>query len=298
MLDPHSRRRDPQPGVVYLVGAGPGDPGLLTLRAAELLAGATEVYYDYLVSGGVLARCAAGARLVNVGKVGHGPATAQGEIERQLVASARAGHRVVRLKGGDPLLFGRGAEEALALDAAGIPFEIVPGVSSALAVPAYAGIPVTARGHAASVGDRHRAFDLRRAGADSRRRHDRRPDGRRERRRDSRSTDRDGPVAGDPGRGRRVGHVRTAARRDLHARRSAGRHRPRRPRRASRSMVIGEVVRLRQRLDWCGAAAVGLIGRLGSDRIGGQWTCASLDGGSTYKYVRALDFAVRSARNR
>jgi uroporphyrin-III C-methyltransferase len=138
-------------GTVYLVGAGPGDPGLLTVRAAELLAGASVIYYDYLVSDDVLARCNPRARLVNVGKVGHGPQTAQETIESQLVAAARAGHKVVRLKGGDPLLFGRGAEEALALCAAGIPFEIVPGVSSALAAPAYAGIPVTARGYAASV---------------------------------------------------------------------------------------------------------------------------------------------------
>jgi uroporphyrin-III C-methyltransferase len=141
----------PRAGTVYLVGAGPGDPGLLTMRASELLAGASVVFHDYLVSDGVLARCSPEARLVNVGKIGHGPQTAQGSIETQLVAWARAGHRVVRLKGGDPLLFGRGAEEALALVAAGIPFEIVPGVSSALAVPAYAGIPVTARGYAASV---------------------------------------------------------------------------------------------------------------------------------------------------
>ena len=141
----------PHAGTVYLVGGGPGDPGLLTVRAAELLAGASMVFYDYLISDAVLARCSPQARLVNVGKVGHGPQTAQGAIEQQLVAAARAGHQVVRLKGGDPLLFGRGAEEALALAAAGIPFEIVPGVSSALAAPAYAGIPVTARGYAASV---------------------------------------------------------------------------------------------------------------------------------------------------
>jgi uroporphyrin-III C-methyltransferase len=141
----------PASGTVYLVGAGPGDPGLLTLRAADLLAGATEIYYDHLVSDGVLARCPPGARLVNVGKIGHGPQTAQHDIERQLVNAARAGHRVVRLKGGDPMLFGRGAEEALALEAAGVPFEVVPGVSSALAVPASAGIPLTARGYASSV---------------------------------------------------------------------------------------------------------------------------------------------------
>jgi uroporphyrin-III C-methyltransferase len=136
---------------VYLVGAGPGDPGLLTVRACEVLATATEVYHDWLVSDAVLARCHPEALLVNVGKVGHGPHTAQREIERLLVASARAGHSVVRLKGGDPLVFGRGAEEAMALHKAGIPFEIVPGVSSALAAPAYAGIPVTARGYATSV---------------------------------------------------------------------------------------------------------------------------------------------------
>ena len=138
-------------GTVYLVGAGPGDPGLLTVRAAELLADATTVYYDYLVGDGILARCRPAARLVNVGKIGHGPQTAQGDIERQLIDAARAGHVVVRLKGGDPFVFGRGAEEALALADAGVRFEIVPGVSSAIAVPACAGIPVTARGMATSV---------------------------------------------------------------------------------------------------------------------------------------------------
>jgi uroporphyrin-III C-methyltransferase len=138
-------------GVVYLVGAGPGDPGLLTIRAAELLARADVVFHDYLVSEAVLARCHEGARLVDVGKVGHGPQCAQSAIETRLIEAARSGLSVVRLKGGDPLLFGRGAEEALALFAAGIPFEIVPGVSSAFAAPAYAGIPLTARGIAKSV---------------------------------------------------------------------------------------------------------------------------------------------------
>jgi len=141
----------PRPGAVYLVGAGPGDPGLLTLRAADLLAAATAVFHDYLVSAAVLSRCHRAALVVDVGKVGHGARTAQPEIEQRLIDAARGGHVVVRLKGGDPLLFGRGAEEALALQAAGVPFEIVPGVSAALAVPAYAGIPVTARGHAASI---------------------------------------------------------------------------------------------------------------------------------------------------
>jgi uroporphyrin-III C-methyltransferase len=119
--------------------------------SAELLAGATAVFHDYLVSAAVLSRCHPAALVADVGKIGHGARTAQRDIEQRLIAAAREGYAVVRLKGGDPLLFGRGAEEALALEAAGIPFEIVPGVSSALAVPAYAGIPVTARGHAASV---------------------------------------------------------------------------------------------------------------------------------------------------
>jgi len=116
-----------------------------------VLASADVVFHDYLVSEAVLARCRPDARLVNVGKIGHGPQTAQGAIEHLLIGAAREGRRVVRLKGGDPLLFGRGAEEAMALAEAGIPFEIVPGVTSALAVPAAAGIPLTARGVAGSV---------------------------------------------------------------------------------------------------------------------------------------------------
>lgn len=136
---------------MYIVGAGPGDPGLLTLRAAELLRSADVVLVDQLVSAEVVALCHPRATVVNVGKRGHGAFTPQPDIERRLVDEARAGKRVVRLKGGDPLLFGRGSEEAMALRRHGIPFEIVPGVSSALAVPAYAGIPVTARGLAGSV---------------------------------------------------------------------------------------------------------------------------------------------------
>ena len=142
----------PPSGTVFLVGAGPGDPGLLTVRALELIQQATIVLHDHLVSAAILARCSPRARLISVGKVGHGSRTEQRAIERQLIEHAR--HRrniVVRLKGGDPLLFGRGAEEASALRAAGIRFEIVPGVSSALAAPAYAGIPVTLRGVATSV---------------------------------------------------------------------------------------------------------------------------------------------------
>jgi uroporphyrinogen III methyltransferase/synthase len=109
------------------------------------------VLHDHLVSAEIIGHCNPEAHIIDVGKIGHGRHTTQGDIERQLIAHARAGQCVVRLKGGDPLLFGRGSEEAMALRAADIPFEIVPGVSSALAAPAYAGIPLTARGLATSV---------------------------------------------------------------------------------------------------------------------------------------------------
>ena len=136
-----------RPGTVALVGAGPGDPGLLTLRAAERLAQADVVLVDRLVHPDVLGHCRSDAEIVDVGKTSWtGTAPRQEEINTQLVAHARAGWRVVRLKGGDPFVFGRGSEEAAALAAEGIDFEVVPGISSALAAPAYAGIPVTARG--------------------------------------------------------------------------------------------------------------------------------------------------------
>ncbi len=138
-------------GTVYLVGAGPGDPGLLTRRALQLIQEADVVLHDHLVSPEILAECGPGTRVIDVGKVGHGPQMDQAAIEQRLIALARAGRGVVRLKGGDPLLFGRGSEEAAALRAADVPFEIVPGVSSAMAAPAYAGIPLTARGVASSV---------------------------------------------------------------------------------------------------------------------------------------------------
>jgi len=147
----HARTPAARPGTVYLVGAGPGDPGLLTVRALALVQQADVVLHDHLVSPEILAECGVGTRVIDVGKIGHGPQADQTAIERQLIALARAGHGVVRLKGGDPLLFGRGSEEAAALRAAHVPFEIVPGVSSAMAAPAYAGIPLTARGVAASV---------------------------------------------------------------------------------------------------------------------------------------------------
>lgn len=132
-------------GIVYLVGAGPGDPGLATFRARELLAAADVVVYDYLVHPDLLTWCRAGCEKIYVGKQPHLHAIPQEEIESLLVARAREGKRVVRLKGGDPFVFGRGGEEARRLAAAGIPFEVVPGVTAALAAGAYAGIPLTQR---------------------------------------------------------------------------------------------------------------------------------------------------------
>lgn len=132
-------------GFVSIVGAGPGDPGLLTLKAAERLQAAQAVVYDALVRPEVVALAPPSARRIFAGKRAGGPCLAQSSVNRLLVALARQGLRVVRLKGGDPFLFGRGAEEALALRGAGVDFEVVPGVSSCLAAPAAAGIPVTER---------------------------------------------------------------------------------------------------------------------------------------------------------
>jgi uroporphyrin-III C-methyltransferase/precorrin-2 dehydrogenase/sirohydrochlorin ferrochelatase len=136
-------------GFVSLVGAGPGDPELLTLAAARRLAEADLVLHDALVSPEVLALATKALR-VPVGKRAGKPSTRQESIHRLLVRAARRGRRVVRLKGGDPFVFGRGGEEALALAEAGVAFEVVPGVSSALAAPALAGIPVTHRGLASA----------------------------------------------------------------------------------------------------------------------------------------------------
>jgi uroporphyrinogen III methyltransferase / synthase len=135
----------------YLVGAGPGDPGLLTARALELIARADVILHDRLIAPAALSGARADAEIVDVGKVGGGEQVPQRETTRLLVEHARAGRTVVRLKGGDPFVFGRGGEEAQALRAAGCDFEIVPGVTAGVAAPAYAGIPVTQRGAASAV---------------------------------------------------------------------------------------------------------------------------------------------------
>ena len=142
---------DARRGTVYLVGAGPGDPKLLTLRAAELIKSADVVALDALVSKEIAARIPKTARVVHVGKRSSAHTLPQDQINRLLIDEAKKGHKVVRLKGGDPFVFGRGGEEAEELVAAGVPIEIVPGISSAIAGPAYAGIPVTHRSHATSV---------------------------------------------------------------------------------------------------------------------------------------------------
>ncbi|PYP12905.1 MAG: uroporphyrinogen-III C-methyltransferase [Gemmatimonadetes bacterium] len=134
-------------GVVYLVGAGPGDPGLMTVKGLEVVRSADVVVYDRLVAPALVAEAPPTAERVFMGKPSHGGSAdlAQDEINALLVERARRGLTVVRLKGGDPFVFGRGAEECEALHAAGVPFHVVPGVTSAVAVPAAAGIPVTHR---------------------------------------------------------------------------------------------------------------------------------------------------------
>jgi uroporphyrinogen III methyltransferase / synthase len=138
-------------GVVYLVGAGPGDPSLLTLRARELIDACDVVAYDELLSDALLASVPPRAELLAVGRRGHDGPRAGHRVHPAVVERARAGLTVVRLKAGDPLVFGRGGEEAEELRAAGIPFEIVPGISSVLGAAAYAGIPLTHRGVASAV---------------------------------------------------------------------------------------------------------------------------------------------------
>ena len=140
----------PVSGRVALIGAGPGDPELMTVRGLALLRRADVVVYDRLVDPRLLDEARLDAQRIFVGKASGAHVLPQARINALLIAHARRGRRVVRLKGGDPFVFGRGGEEADALATAGIPFEIVPGVSAAVAVPAYAGIPVTHRGAASS----------------------------------------------------------------------------------------------------------------------------------------------------
>ncbi|MFQ5533159.1 MAG: uroporphyrinogen-III C-methyltransferase, partial [Candidatus Methylomirabilales bacterium] len=139
-------------GKVYLVGAGPGDPELLTLKGKRCLEEADVIVYDYLANERLLSHAPPEAERIYVGKRGGEHTLSQGEINRLLIERARAGKLVVRLKGGDPFIFGRGGEEAEALVEAGLPFEVVPGVTAAIAVPSYAGIPLTHRDMASSVG--------------------------------------------------------------------------------------------------------------------------------------------------
>jgi uroporphyrinogen III methyltransferase / synthase len=155
-----------RPGVVYLVGAGPGDPGLMTARSLELIASADTIFYDRLIPPGALDSARADAELIYVGKKPgddapvvdppdkrstSGASVPQGETNQRLIEAARAGKSVVRLKGGDPFVFGRGGEEGEALRAAGVEFEVVPGVTAGVAASAYAGIPVTHRDDASAV---------------------------------------------------------------------------------------------------------------------------------------------------
>jgi uroporphyrin-III C-methyltransferase len=135
---------------VYLVGAGPGDPGLLTVKGKELLERAEVVVYDRLSVASLLDLAPAGAERISVGKTPRQPSMAQDDINDLLIDKGRRHDTVVRLKGGDPFVFARGGEEAAALSKAGIAFEVVPGITSAIGVPAYAGIPVTMRNTALS----------------------------------------------------------------------------------------------------------------------------------------------------
>jgi uroporphyrinogen III methyltransferase / synthase len=136
---------------VHLVGAGPGDPGLLTVRGLEVLRRADVVIYDRLSQESLLDLAPEAAERIDVGKAPGHVRLDQADINALLVERGRKGETVVRLKGGDPFVFARGGEEAAALAAAGVPFEVVPGISSAIAVPAYAGIPVTLRHSSTSV---------------------------------------------------------------------------------------------------------------------------------------------------
>ncbi|MBC8443633.1 MAG: uroporphyrinogen-III C-methyltransferase, partial [Deltaproteobacteria bacterium] len=139
-------------GKVYLVGAGPGDPDLITVKGLRCIQQADVVIYDYLASPALLTQTSEKAEKIYVGKKGSDHTLSQDEINDLLVEKAKTGRTVARLKGGDPFVFGRGGEEAEILFQNNIPFEIVPGVTSAIAAPAYAGIPLTHRQYTSTVG--------------------------------------------------------------------------------------------------------------------------------------------------
>jgi uroporphyrin-III C-methyltransferase len=140
-----------QTGKVYLIGAGPGDPKLLTIKAVEAIGASDVIVYDYLVNPETLVHARRDSELIYVGKRAGEPSISQEEINRILIANARAGRVVARLKGGDPFIFGRGGEEAEALVEAAIEWELIPGISSGIAAAAYAGIPLTHRDYSSSV---------------------------------------------------------------------------------------------------------------------------------------------------
>jgi uroporphyrin-III C-methyltransferase len=156
---------DFKPGEVWLVGAGPGDPRLATLMAAHALRSADIIVHDALIDTRLLELANPAAEIVSAGKRGGKPSPHQADINEQLIALARQGRKVVRLKGGDPFVFGRGGEEALALARAGVPFRVVPGLTAGLSAAALAGIPATSRAtnHAIILATGHRAVDDRAA---------------------------------------------------------------------------------------------------------------------------------------
>ena len=138
-------------GKIYLIGAGPGDPGLITVKGLQCIQEADVIVYDYLASPRLMRHARKNAEKIYVGKMGGNHTLSQDGINNLLVEKGKSGLKVARLKGGDPFVFGRGGEEAQILKKAGVAFEIVPGVTSAVAAPAYAGIPITHRDHTTSV---------------------------------------------------------------------------------------------------------------------------------------------------
>ena len=245
------------PGHVWLAGAGPGDPGLLTLDALAGLAQADVVVHDALVDRRVLALAGEQARLEFAGKRGGRPSAVQADISQRLIELARAGERVLRLKGGDPFVFGRGGEEAMALAAAGVPFRVIPGVTAGLAALSRAAIPATLRGvnraviFATGHGEEER---VRLGPARAHRPADRHLHGDASPRRDRGRADARRLAARHAGRRDRRGDARRGTHRGLDART----HRRRGPRRADRPpaiVVVGEIVAARERLLGIAAAA-------------------------------------------